>query len=394
MYKGAGGSLPPDLEAPPAPPELLPGAHARLDHLGRVWQEIQGRLCEFSSLLAEVDRNHDYAATGALTCFAYLRHHLNLSAGHAAQQLTLACQLGGLSELEAAFSSGQISYQHAATIASAARKLGQEEILPYEHHLVSFATEATPKELSSLTDHLEHMLDQDGSLGFYEQQHRRNRLEIHRYQDGAVGLRGVFDPLTGETITTAIESMLPPRAQDDHRPAYERRSDALHELCRQHLAGGKGSGRPGQGRRLTVITQENTLKGLQGSPGAELGSGQVIAGALARQMACDCELQMGHVCRDGVHVKLSDTTRLPSPKMYEQLKLRDRCCRIRGCGTKAEHCDAHHIEHWLDNGKTKLENLLLLCARHHTLAHLKGLIVERDPDGAFTAEIAHGYSGP
>jgi hypothetical protein len=29
----------------------------------------------------------------------------------------------------------------------------------------------------------------------------------------------------------------------------------------------------------------------------------------------------------------------------------------------------HHVIHWLHGGKTKLENLCLLCAHHHTLVH-------------------------
>ena len=35
----------------------------------------------------------------------------------------------------------------------------------------------------------------------------------------------------------------------------------------------------------------------------------------------------------------------------------------------ARFCDAHHIQHWADGGKTDLANLRLLCARHHTAAH-------------------------
>ena len=35
----------------------------------------------------------------------------------------------------------------------------------------------------------------------------------------------------------------------------------------------------------------------------------------------------------------------------------------------APWCDAHHILHWADGGKTTLPNLRLLCRRHHRHAH-------------------------
>lgn len=34
--------------------------------------------------------------------------------------------------------------------------------------------------------------------------------------------------------------------------------------------------------------------------------------------------------------------------------------------------DAHHIQHWCNGGETRLDNLLLLCRRHHRLVHEGG----------------------
>ena len=38
--------------------------------------------------------------------------------------------------------------------------------------------------------------------------------------------------------------------------------------------------------------------------------------------------------------------------------------------------------HWAHGGKTKLDNLILLCARHHRLVHEGGFGVARKPDGS------------
>jgi hypothetical protein len=39
-------------------------------------------------------------------------------------------------------------------------------------------------------------------------------------------------------------------------------------------------------------------------------------------------------------------------------------------------CDAHHIRHWADGGRTKLSNLALLCRRHHRAVHEEGFHME------------------
>ena len=62
---------------------------------------------------------------------------------------------------------------------------------------------------------------------------------------------------------------------------------------------------------------------------------------------------------------------------------RDRKCRFPGCASR--WCDAHHVVHWADGGPTSLDNLLLLCRRHHRAVHEGGFAVWPDADdGSFT----------
>ena len=46
-----------------------------------------------------------------------------------------------------------------------------------------------------------------------------------------------------------------------------------------------------------------------------------------------------------------------------------RHCAFPGCETPAMWCDAHHITYWSHLGDTALDNLVLLCGRHHRLIH-------------------------
>jgi hypothetical protein len=58
------------------------------------------------------------------------------------------------------------------------------------------------------------------------------------------------------------------------------------------------------------------------------------------------------------------------------LRARDPGCRFPGCENR-RFLDAHHVHHWARGGPTTMENLLLLCRRHHRLVHEGGYRVDR-----------------
>ena len=77
-------------------------------------------------------------------------------------------------------------------------------------------------------------------------------------------------------------------------------------------------------------------------------------------------------------------TRTVPSAIRRALSARDAHCRFPGC--TGRHTDAHHIEHWADGGATRLDNLVLLCRRHHRAVHEEGWTVAwgRDGDAQFT----------
>jgi hypothetical protein len=72
-------------------------------------------------------------------------------------------------------------------------------------------------------------------------------------------------------------------------------------------------------------------------------------------------------------------TRTVPPSIRRALQARDQTCRFPGC--TARRCDAHHVEHWSDGGSTSLDNLVLLCRRHHRSVHEGGFSVRLLGDG-------------
>ena len=67
------------------------------------------------------------------------------------------------------------------------------------------------------------------------------------------------------------------------------------------------------------------------------------------------------------------TRTIPTP-IRRALTARDKGCQFPGCGLK--FCEAHHLKHWAEGGETSLDNLVLLCRRHHRAVHEEGYRIE------------------
>ena len=104
-----------------------------------------------------------------------------------------------------------------------------------------------------------------------------------------------------------------------------------------------------------------------------------VSAETARRLACDAaKVTMRHG-PGGEILDVGRRTRTISPALRRALAARDRQCRFPGCGNV--RCDCHHIRHWADGGRTALDNLVLLCRRHHRAVHKEGFRVTIDVVG-------------
>lgn len=71
--------------------------------------------------------------------------------------------------------------------------------------------------------------------------------------------------------------------------------------------------------------------------------------------------------------------RTVTPAQRRALEARDRHCIVPGCRAHPRRCHAHHVREWENGGSTDLENLALLCVRHHISVHEGGATIARTP---------------
>ncbi len=202
----------------------------------------------------------------------------------------------------------------------------------------------------------------------------RDRLRKlgYRWDERRGGLRfwGWVPDADGAGVVAAFERGADQAGPDEHgqwEPYPVRCADVfVHALTAEspdHSEAGHAS--------LMVHTPEASLHEDSDEPGAYLDTGETgipIANETARRLACDAIRQTVREDSRGVPLELGRRTRTVPKYLFRLLKHRDRHCRAPGC-SRTIGLHAHHLVHWADGGTTDLDNLVLLCSRHHHLVH-------------------------
>jgi hypothetical protein len=355
-----------DLSSVPA--ESMGDDQIALHRIGnRVQAEVLRRLRRF-------DSGQGYASSGALTAKAWLRWRCNLTGPNASNMVEVSRQLASLPQATQALADGDISYRHASLIASTAADLGDMMESHAEDILVTAAKELDPKRLSFVALQLRHCLEPDGVLRDANEQHDRRYLYLSQTLGGVFYLNGRFDAEGGALLRTALDSVMRPPALNDERVGRQHQADALLELCRRQLDGGQLPEVGGQKPHLAVTVDLATLCRQPRSAAAELEWSQPIPAETARRLACDAAITP---IIDG---EADQTSRVVPGPTRRALSARDKGCRFPGCDCPPAWTDAHHVKHWADGGPTTLDNLVLLCRRHHRLVHEEGWTLELHQD--------------
>lgn len=158
----------------------------------------------------------------------------------------------------------------------------------------------------------------------------------------------------------------------DPRDAGVRLWDGLVETCGRLQATDSLPHAHGSSTRVVVtLSYESLRDALGGHPVVDgvLASGGSLSAAAVRRLACDAEIIPGVLGADGQILDVGRAQRLVTAAIWLALVLRDGHCAFPGCTRLPIACDAHHIVHWADGGPTSLDNLVLLCRRHHMVTH-------------------------
>jgi hypothetical protein len=89
----------------------------------------------------------------------------------------------------------------------------------------------------------------------------------------------------------------------------------------------------------------------------------------ADMLACDPVFRPIVINSLGTPLAAGRSVRLATNAQRRALAVRDGGCVFPGCIANDMHCEAHHVIHYRNGGKTDLNNLALLCHHHHSVTH-------------------------
>jgi len=141
---------------------------------------------------------------------------------------------------------------------------------------------------------------------------------------------------------------------------------------------------------VTIHVDQSALAGGNGRSALPIES--------VKRLCCDSHAVVISENDEGQPLNIGRKTRIIPTAIQRALRARDNnSCSFPGCGNR-RFLHSHHVEHWSNGGETSLDNLMLLCTRHHTLVHEGGFSISKDyldnwafirPDGIAVPEVGY-----
>ena len=212
-------------------------------------------------------------------------------------------------------------------------------------------------------------------------QRRRRRVTVFETDDGMRGVRGLLPADQFAFFENELRRLAEARWRADHPdadnvPAKEltcpqRNADALVDMAQRSRQLGDNNDEP-LGSHIDVmvlIDQETLTAGLHEASRCELDDNTPISPTAARRLLCGANILTAADVRKPWNLNLGLSRRAANRKIRKALIARDRTCTADGCDRPHWMCEIHHVIPWAEGGRTDLDNLTLLCSRHHHLHH-------------------------
>ena len=340
-------------------------------------------------LIREFDACEGWAGDGVLSCAHWLNWKCGMALGVARERVRVANALEDLPKISQTFRKGKLSYSKVRAMTRVATRRNENYLLMIAHH--------------GTASHVERLVRNYRSVKRTEALEKANQQHLHRElgwfidDEGYWVIRGRLTPEAGSLVQRVLEQAMEEQylelqdvpagtsevEVDELRarpgPIALRRADALLRLARGYRSQSNTSS-SSEKYLVHIHTDMETLQQDGIGAEAEIESGGTLCAETTRRVCCDSAVVQWLDTHDGQPLSAGRKSRTIPPAIRRALQNRDGGCRFPGC-TASHFVEAHHIHHWADRGETNMENLVLLCTRHHHLVHEGGFGVQRLADG-------------
>jgi hypothetical protein len=364
----------------------MPADTTRIDELDQsiltLCTRINAATYELLVMIREFDERAGWLQWG--NCAEWLAWRCDLSMTTAREKVRVAHALKQLPKISSAFAAGELSY---AKVRAMTRVAPQEN----EPALLEFALRHTAVTVAERCRELR--CGQESSIGIAEQAWANRCLRIRRDRERDLMCITVELPLdSGELLEKALD-----KARDDEVLEIPdlvdtswsvRQADAFVSILNGYLSGETGSSN--DSHLVTIHVDASALANGNGRAALPIES--------VKRHCCDGKAVVVTESGDGEPLGIGRKSRIIPKSVERAVRARDMdCCTFPGCNNR-RFLQCHHVEHWANGGETSIDNLLLLCTKHHTLVHEGGFRIDKDflddwaffrPDGIAVPEAGY-----
>lgn len=372
------------------------GACLRAVRVARAWLDAYE-----AEVLAEAERRDVAREEGAVDTAGWLRGVAGVSRREALARARTAVALQNLPEVGAALAGGRITHGHVQALTgvalpaevnlsidadldfpTAARRIA-EAAQGNQEELIRAAESMSVEEYRRFLRRWADLAAGDDGAERDLRQRRRRSVTTFEGDDGLHGVRALLPTDQFAIFENELRRLAEARWRAEHPdadgvPATElscpqRNADALVDMARRSRHLGDDNGEPlGSHIDVMVLIDAETLqRGMHSETRCELDDTTPLSPAAARRLLCDADILTAALDRPSLKLDLGYNRRSAGPSLRRALIARDRTCTAPGCDRPHWMCEIHHVIPWAEGGPTNVDNLTLLCSRHHHLHHVK-----------------------
>jgi len=334
--------------------------------------------------LREFDQRAGFLRSGFDNCASWLHWRCDISLNAAREKVRVAHALLELPAISRSFRGGQLAYSKARALTRVANRDNEQELLDFALGHTATQVEQRCRELRCGTP---------ASMKQIQRAWSGRSLSMFRNSDKGTITYTLEVPIEqGALVDKALDKA--GAASDSDRAEFAddswsaRRADAFLEITNTYLSGNHRSDTAvsdSDNYVVTVHVDHVALTEGKGRSGLPIDS--------VKRLCCDGNTITIVEDTNGEPLNIGRRSRTVPTGIKRALHARDEHCRSPGC-RNSRFVDAHHIHHWSAGGETSLQNLMLLCGKHHRLVHEGGFHIVRDYQDQWVFTRPNGIAVP
>ena len=387
--------------------------------IGKLTRQMNACNYQLMVMLREFDERGGWLKWSFTNCISWLCWRCDLSANAARDKMRVAHALKTLPAMSKSFESGALSYSKVRSLTRIATVKTEDELIDMALKLSETHVEAHCRQRKNTSR---------SSTRFANNANDNRSLRLWRNENtGRMSVSIELSLEEGELFQQAVDKAsvrLSSETSDSARQEPEDKlswtamqADAAMMIIRDYLSD-QSHGSDNADESVTTSTadqyqvvihvDEQALVNGE-SDGCSSGDESSVKGEALSSGASELPIStVRRLCCDGSIIPIIENAkgeplnvgrkvRTLTTAIRRALWARDKGCVFPGCHCKRS-VDGHHIKHWADGGETSLDNLVLLCTRHHRLVHEGGYKIELDqsnqhffrrPDGKAVPECGY-----